>query len=277
MPADPSSAVTQTNLPQDVPLAAVDPAAKVTTLPSGAAFIFSSLTAKQANILADAAEDPTTTARLLSSCTRALVNPGPYRVDAGAPFNWSKALTGDRIAAILMIRAMTYGSSYEFKVKCSACGKRFGWGIQIPDDLTFRPYPQAALDAFISGQKGIEVTLPDGAKALAKILTGKDEEEAQRDAARLKREAKGQEMTFSLSRLFWTVDGVPSTPEAFEHVAFPDIPSYAQAASDIVGGVETDIDVKCTNVDCEEEQTISLPFGRDFFLPAKKSRVSSRT
>ena len=271
MPADPPMPDNPT------PPAATAPLAKATPLPSGASFVFSPLTARQANILADAAEDPTTTSRLLASCTRAVVNPGPYRIASGHTLDWSKALTGDRVAAILMIRALTYGAPYEFKVQCGTCKKRFGWSINLPDDLVFRPYSQATLDAFVSGQKGVAVKLPGGVPAVAKILVGTDEEEAQRDAAKLAREAKGQEMTFTLSRLFYSVDGVASTPEMFDNVPFPDLAGYAATASAEVGGVETDIDVRCTNEDCGEEQTIALPFGRDFFLPKKKSAASLRS
>jgi len=247
------------------------------TLPSGAKIRFSPLTAKQANILAAGAEKSTTSTLLLASCTAEVIDHGPYtKADNANGFGWRRALVGDRLAALLFIRALTYGPSYEFKVRCSLCPVKldlFRWEVQIPADITIIPYPVETLIAFREGARGVPVKLPDGRDAVAKIITGEDEEEAQEHARELAKEAEGKETTAMLARLFLSVDGMPSRPELFEDVPFPLIPEYVDAASAVFGGVETLIETACPR--CGSEVPVQLPFGRGFFLPEKKSKRRS--
>src|SRR5688572_173801 len=54
---------------------------------------------------------------LLKACWLETLDPGPYHFD-GSQVEWDKVLRGDRLYALLQIRALTYGADYAFSVRC---------------------------------------------------------------------------------------------------------------------------------------------------------------
>lgn len=209
---------------------------------------------------------------LLRACWLSVEDPGPYNFDVGGPVNWSKVLVADRFYTLLQIRSTTYPDDpYGFRVTCddSACGVSFTWDIDL-DDLPVKPIPEESLEKLRSGEPFVTTIL--GKKIQFRLTTGDDE---RRGAKFLK--GMQQRILDVLNMRVLSVEGIePSAKRAW--LSDLDLSFHRDmiAAFDKCdGGVETEITVECP--ECGNTFSIDLPFGREFFLPKRRSKDSSTT
>jgi hypothetical protein len=127
------------------------------TLLSGAVVELRPLTLADQQALAVAAKQRAPAAlaaaitKLLTRCTVRVADPGVY--PAAAPFPWATALAGDRLDALLQLRAGSYadGNQLLLEVRCAMCDQTFGHAVDLVHDLYYQPYPANALEAVRTG------------------------------------------------------------------------------------------------------------------------------
>lgn len=81
----------------------------------------------------------------------------------------SDLISGDRFYLLMAIRAVTYGTEYQFQVVCESCNLRFKHTINVPDDFVIEHLPEGFVEPF-------EVSLPMSKATLGmRIARGSDE------------------------------------------------------------------------------------------------------
>jgi len=247
--------------------------AEVITCPSGLAGRVRGLKVREERILTDKklARDGAQLDELLTACWEETFDAGPYALVADN-VAWSSVLLGDRFFALLMIRAETYGSEYEFSTTCQSamCRARIDWALDLTQ-LPVKPFDEANRTTFVSGNR-FESTLPDAAKRLRfKLLVGDDE----RKLTHLQRTAPERALSAVLAHRVVDVDGVETRDKrAFlDDLTMRDANFLLGEFARVDCGVETNIDIECPT--CGHVQEIELPFDKGFFLPTKKRPSSS--
>ncbi|TBR17479.1 MAG: hypothetical protein EPO57_09100 [Chitinophagaceae bacterium] len=236
--------------------------------------------AKEANLLADrvALKKGIAFEGILAGCWLNTVDPGPYSWLNGGPVDWSKVLVCDRFWTMLKIRAATYGDEYSFKVQCQngMCGETIEWELNL-SDLPVKELPQSSIDILKAGENKFETTLDDGLKCWFKLQDGAGE----MAAANILRASQSQLIVAALSARILEIEGVDSKKPALkraylENMEMRELMRLLDIFDEADGGVSTDIDVECPK--CGTVQQVSLPLGRDFFLPrAKKKSTTTAT
>lgn len=230
--------------------------------PSGLVVTMRGLTTLEADTLSDrnAARQGMLFTTLLQSCCLGMIDPGPYPFENGK-VDWLRVLQGDRMFALLRIRATTYGERYAFSLNCGndACGERFEWKLDLTD-LEVKMLPESSIPA-VNG--GVLETVVRGRRYKFRLPTGKDEIEGQKAL----KNRRNHMMTAALDMRITDVDGVkPADRTLFlQNLDLGETAEVLAALDEADCGVETDIEVRCPH--CGQIQDTRLPFGRDFFLP----------
>lgn len=236
-------------------------------MPSGAKLEVRSLTGKESKILSDkdAAKNGTFMDKILNACTLGVVAPGPYQVEDGRPFDWMKALVGDRYYAILQIRVASLGEKYNFKVQCREEGCRELWEheIDLLADLPVQSLSAEAQETFSAGNV-FSTTAVDGKVIKYRLPIGKDEQIAAK--------AKGFDGAFiqALRQRIVSVDGEPDVRLYLERCEWSALLSLLAALDENNCGVKTDIEIECPS--CGAIQELQLPFTAGFFAPSMKPK-----
>jgi hypothetical protein len=234
--------------------------------PSGLAGEIRGLKGKEGKLLADraAARSGATFDKILSGCWLATTDPAIYELPESGALDWAKVLVADRFYTLVQIRALTFGSDYEFGVQCqsSSCRERFDWTLNLAD-LPVRHLSPQAKAAFRESNR-FETTLPhDGRKIWFRLMTGADEARA---ATVLKSNREGLLLTALALRIV-EIDGVASADKRkfLEEMEMADAAALLDEFDQADGGIETTIEVECPV--CAGVQQVQLPFERGFFLP----------
>jgi hypothetical protein len=240
----------------------------IITLPSGLAGEVRGLKVKELQRLADPA-----LARggrnidIMLGMLTAITEPGPYKWAVGEQPVWDQVLTGDRFAALLDVRCATWGSEYAFRVQCEECKEGIDWELDLRD-LPRKLFPKTTLTQLAEGGKNEFTTEgPDGERVYFKLLNGADEkaiEKFRRDNGA--RWGLGD----SLMRRILRVDGLGEAGlrDWIDEMDAGPARELANRMDLVDGGVETDIEVVCPH--CRWQQWVALPFGKTFFVPAKR-------
>lgn len=90
---------------------------------------------------------------LLKNTTTTVLDAGPYAVTADGHLPWDRVLSGDRMDAMINLRAASYpeGEKALCEVRCSSCGEVFGWEVEVETDLIRRPYTPEAIERVRTG------------------------------------------------------------------------------------------------------------------------------
>ena len=175
--------------------------------------------------------------------------------DRGKVAGITKALTvGDRLFLIFGIRRVTIGDKYQFESKCPHCNHVGDQAIDLSE---------LEIKKMESPYKRIyDVTLPSGATARFKPMTGVEEE-------KLERVNKKKTDTLSLSllmRLELLNDEPPSLPKV-KALGMRDRIFLRDEFQRVEGGLDTEIEFTCDN--CFEEYKQDLDVGQaSFFFPS---------
>lgn len=237
------------------------------TCPSGLAGTIRSFKGKELKLLGNRrdARSGAVIGNILGSCWLKTSEPGPYEVPASGRLVWDKVLLADRFFTLLRIRTTTYPDDlYTFRLSCPTCREPIEWEIDL-DTLPVKPVPEASLEQMKAGEP-FEATL-NGTVVKFVLANGETEKRAAKFI-------KGQEIDVlpAIASRIVDIDGVDSAKRIawLEDLDFPDILSLRDQFDEVDGGVETGIDVECT--DCGRTIPVELPLGEDFFTPRKLRR-----
>jgi hypothetical protein len=194
---------------------------------------------------------------LLAACVRL---PGNFPHD--------ELLITDRMAALLAVRVLSYGSSYNFRFRCSACGQQTSGTVDLLGDLTTKN-PDPALT------EPIPLVLPiTKIPVFARFLRGVDEEAIVKYAKRMKQasEAEGGDPS-SIHRLARQMVkiGDKDLPILEREVLIRDLPmadtvAFRNTMDDLESGI--DLTVRPTCKMCSAENELQMPFDLEFFRPS---------
>lgn len=248
--------------------------------------------------------------RILANCWVSTEDVGrAYTEEALSPRpKWSKMLSADRFYALLMIRALTWGPRYSYKVMCPACGE---WNTGEVDlrDLEVVEIPDESCANFRAGQNRFDVWLPDssglappegyapalrameawnalderdrfgrsdpskGWAVAVKLLDGEGEVRGAKDA----RKNPNKRVTFSLMQRIagFNQAELGSDPKAVERFLerLDGQPLYdlRDMAEEFDGGVETALeDFICKACGADGDDEVELPFDRAFWMPRSR-------
>lgn len=231
--------------------------------PSGLKGIIRGLTVEEAKILTDrrAVREGRVNTMLLEASWERTIDGGPYEVHYGKPPHWPSVLAGDRFFLITKIRVATYGPVYAFRIPCGNCGEKIEWTINLDTDLEVVPYPEESIRMFKEGNRF--VTKVVGPEVTFHLTTGLHEE-------KYSRTAKGSDNAL-LTGLLNRIDSVAgdenkNTVAWVKRLGLNDVRNLMAAFDEVGGGIETEIDIDCT--ECNAVQEVQLPFvKREFWMP----------
>lgn len=241
------------------------------TCPSGLVGEVRGFKTKEANILADTSgvRKGTTFDSILKACWLGTSDPSLYALDSRGELDWQKVLVCDRFYALLQVRAATYGPLYEFGFQCSSevCREKFEWEVDL-NELKVKMLPEASKTQFRTENKFQTKLGSTGRAVWFKLLTGSDETKSGAQRAK----AREQKITLSLATRIVDIDGVhPNDKMRFlDDLELQDARDLIEAMDEVDGGVDTDLEVECTH--CGHIQLVSLPFGREFYLPSTRPK-----
>lgn len=199
---------------------------------------------------------------LLSACGSSVVDPGIYRFTDRV--RWPEVLQGDRLFALIRLRAITHGEAYEFRCGCPSCKTRFDYTFNL-DALPIKRLPESSKE--ILRGDGVFSASVAGAKIRFKLINGADERRLQS----LLRGTTTDKLSASLSMRIVDIDGVEGRDKKawLEEQGLGVLTSLLAAFEEVDCGVETEIEIECPS--CGEAFEINLPFGGDFLMPKKKA------
>jgi hypothetical protein len=200
--------------------------------------------------------------QILSKCTINLSDTNENSFIIDKPMQIGKAIQDmqitDLIYGILLIRIVSLGSTYKFKVKCTDndCGYESNYVSEI-DDLEVK-YPEEP-------EKLIwEIELPASKKMVKmKAMQAKD----QKKAGIMLRQSKDLMTTKLLTRVI-EIDGHPPNVKDLKNLSLRDRNAIRNSFIKKEGGIETDIDVTCNS--CGNTFAVRLEvLSADFFFPSE--------
>lgn len=235
----------------------------IVTLPSGLSGEIRGLKGKEAKLLTDqvAVKRGIYVDQILNACWTRTLDPGPYP-ESEKP-DWSKVLNGDRFAALIQFRALTFGSDYTFKTPCTSCGEPITITLDVSKELACKPLSAADRQCFISGNR-FTVTFK-GKKIVFRLPIGEDEQKASR----------GSVDTMYLATLnsrIYEIEDVPVLEKLqfLEEAPLGDLMELQNMFDEHDCGVETDL----LGIDCPScgatQESVKIPFGAAFLAPKKR-------
>ncbi len=187
--------------------------------------------------------------------------------------NPSDLLSSDRLFLLFIVRMLSWGKEYIFKLKCDDCDTRFKHKLILMDDLTIDYMKEEDSEPFM-------VELPSCGKVIEfRLLRGADEQAIDRHIKRLRqRDAidplEDPGYLHRLARHIVSIDGTKvDLREAERHMKISTLDSQAlkDGIENADSGVDlTLLDVMCPNCDNDIEEV--MPFTADFFRTNKSRR-----
>lgn len=187
------------------------------------------------------------------------------------PMDVNDMLSTDKFYLMLLLRANSYGSFYEFRVRCPNCGFAQPGSCNVPDDFDVVTYKG-------TGQEPFYVTLPVSGHTVGfRLLRGKDDREVVRWRNReMERnpDFKGDAAyTYRMAKHIVTIDGRPpenigKAIEFFENLLVKDTSELDQAIEEQISGVNTAIDLSCAK--CRVAFRADMPFTASFFRARRR-------
>jgi len=202
-------------------------------------------------------------------------------------FNLDNMLVADRFYILLMIRNLSYGSNYGYKVKCPECGEKFKKDIRIPDDFTITILDEGVKEPFYAD-------LPRCRKRVGfHLLRVEDEKAVEKYTAHEYRRSQQDGdpgYIYRLARHIVSIDDIPEpregedeegesasfTPtevnleqalELCETLIGIDSSAFKDAIAKNDCGVNLLIKAECPNPNCGDDFESLLKFTPEFFRP----------
>lgn len=220
--------------------------------------VVSAMTAREEDILTSHAliKQGTVITELIRSC---LVD---KRIDP------RMMLAGDRNALMVAVRITGYGPNYTAKVTCEACTESYDQAF----DLSQFPIRRLKATPLTIGENLFEMKLPQTKKVVKfRFLTGVDEEEMNRTAAKKKKlglSTGSDQVTAAMVQSVVSIDGIEDRAKISQFIArMParDSMAFRRYVRENEPGIIMRQDVECPHCGAAEE--VGMPMGVKFFWP----------
>ena len=181
-------------------------------------------------------------------------------------------LVGDKNALIVATRVSGYGSSYNTRMACPACGESEEHFFNL-DDANMYHGPDEDEDFVSKTGSGTFLVEAPRTKASVelRLMTGRDEKALIRNEEKRKKHKLPESMaTASLNAFIVSVNGVsdPSYIQSFiENAPAADSRYLRETYKVISPNVDLIFDFSCSA--CDHEQPLEVPFTADFFWPKR--------
>lgn len=168
-----------------------------------------------------------------------------------------KLTIGDRTVLLLALRAVSLGVIYTFSIKCPECRKHFNTGLRL-DRLEVIPMVDRM-------QREIVMTLPSGKTCVVRVMTGEDEDRLEQ--MRLGTTNRKDALSLAILARLKSLEGQEKPGlRGVKTLSLRDRHTIRNWYRKMEGGVETDVDVACT--ECGHEFKTTLDIGQPaFFFP----------
>lgn len=258
-------------------------------LPSGATVDFRPLKLKELDAVGVATqkgvglrEMSRITIDLISSCTVAVVDPGPYSfLQIGEKPEWKKMLSGDRVGAMLHLRKISYREGDKFTIydaQCPECGKKTDFEIDIDADIFRRDLDEDGAELLREG-KAIETEIA-GRVVHHSFGTGETDELMQR----LMEQYPENPLACGLRAKIVSVSDLDNRDIMkwmlgdgdHDGLTAGDVSDLRDAMEEAECGFDTTIAVECDGALCGAEYEVELPFQWMFARPSRRRRRNRR-
>jgi len=184
------------------------------------------------------------------------------------PVPYDDLLIPDMFYMLMIIRNITYGSTYKFRLECARCSLEYQQQIEIPEGLKLRCLTEK------DGVEPWEITLPrSGDKIQFRLLRVEDESDIRRwsrQAYQRSVQVGDPAYAYRLGTHIVSVNGKTVDPlerlEYAEEMIGADSLSLRNAIEKKDFGVRLQLDATCPS--CGHESKSRLPFDREFFRPS---------
>jgi hypothetical protein len=242
----------------------------VVVCPSGLEVRMRSMKGKDLDVLRDKKKVGTgeSTTSILNACTLEVLNRSIY--EKLPSFNWADCLIADRMRAVIGVRVATSGADYTFRVRCSDqdCKAMIHWSLDL-DALPVKELPESSKQNLMNG--AIFSTTIAGTGLRFKLATGRDQLKLVRLANELQRHKgdagprtpnEGRTM-LGLAQRIVSIDGQEDITGWLSELYMADLRDLLKEFEAVDGGVETGIEIICS--ECGMQQEVELPLDRSFF------------
>jgi len=185
--------------------------------------------------------------------------------------NYDTLLSLDKSAIIIAARILLYGSKYEAKTNCSACGETNLMEINLTD----LEVKEVDMTSFTPGINEFEFELPiSKSKIKFKLLTVADELSISKDIKLMKKNfvKRDAEVTTRLSYIITNYDGELSRQKIKQKVRdemnTQDVAAFKSHLAKNFPGIDDKVLFECNF--CEHSEAITLPMDVNFFWPSSR-------
>ena len=184
--------------------------------------------------------------------------------------NPNSLLVGDRNAIIVATRVSGYGSDYNTKVSCPACGTNQEYSFDLQEAVIYRGEDIDSINATGNGDGTYEVELPKSKLNVTfRLLTGNDEKRLL-DGIEFDRKKKHHErgVTRQITNIAIAVNG-DSSPAAINYLAanIPSMDSRHLRLAYRLATPNVDLTQEFECGECQHAQDMEVPLTADFFWP----------
>jgi hypothetical protein len=220
---------------------------------------------------------------LLNGCWQTTLDPGPYpNLGAGdVKPDWKAILKGDLIVGVKFLRqiSLTDGDVFDFDAQCEECRSKIPWSVKL-SELPIRKLSPESRER-LKSHKPFDITIykdGQGFPATFNLATLAQEE----PVARLMKQTKRSQATIidTICGQIVAIQGVNPDIKArwrfLSELGMGELQDLRGAMDELDCGLETAIEVRCQNKQCQWEQEVNLPLlGRRFFAPKKRSKAKA--
>lgn len=244
----------------------------IVTCPSGLRVRLRAIKLGDNKILSDrvAGKKGLTFLNLLRACTLEVIDPGPYTVRGGS-FAWAEALVDDITVAIMALRVLTYGTSFDYVQTCSTCGIKSGVGVDV-SGIVIYDTPAEAIDLVRAGSF-VATKQVNGRAVSFRLLRSADNIQIQRIMEAERARTRDLVSTDMVPVLAYRIASIEGVPDAEKRAWLEDQPiglssDLIEAFNSVEGGA--DLSMTCACEHCGDDVTLQLPLVQ-MILPQTKT------
>lgn len=184
------------------------------------------------------------------------------------PVAYDDLLIPDMFYMLLVIRNITYGSEYKFRLECAKCGLEYQQQLEIPVGLRLR-----CLSLEDEGEPW-SISLPQSGDMLQyRLLRVRDEKDIRtwsRQAYQRSVQTGDPAYTYRIAKHIVSINGDEKDPvkrlDYAEEMIGGDSLAFRTAIEKREFGVRLQLDATCPS--CGHDSKARLPFDREFFRPS---------
>lgn len=225
---------------------AIERAREEITLPSGRQVVILEMTASEESKLRELEKLRAGTAleSVYESCTEGMT-----------PEDLLDLSRGDRTYLMVKIRCLSYGTKYDFDLRCPSCGGTNAKTVDLSSMEIIHKNPEAS-DVITLPRTGWEVKL--------RPLNGRDEHKL----AQYQKKTKEDLVAYELFLMLVTVNGKSRdavSVSILKNLPAKDCVAIRQVIQEISDNVDTGLEMICSH--CSYEFDAAIPITADFFFP----------